>query len=157
MDSISGHSELSDLDRVELHMLYGACVADIELFTRQQWWAGAYALAIYAMLLLGAHQLGGPDGALDWHAWVLVAMTWMVCLYGLVAVKRMQNAIGVGRRRLERVRSHFGRAFQEVWAMPRPREDIHRVLYCVMAFGAVLVTWMALDRGYRLALPGVTG
>lgn len=155
MDSISGHGELSDLDRVELHMLYGACVADIELFTRQQWWAGAYALAIYAMLLVGAHQFGDPARVVDWHAWVLVAMAWTVCLYGLIAVKRMQNAIGVGRRRLERVRAHFGRAFQEVWAMPRPKEDIHRVLYCVMAFGAVLVSWMALDRVYVVVVPAV--
>lgn len=153
MDSNSGYGELAEVDRAELHMLYGACVADIELFTRQQWWAGAYALAIYAMLLLGAHQLGDPAREGAWHSWVLVGMTWAVCLYGLLAVKRMQISIVVGRRRLDRVRASFGRVFQELWAMPRPKEDIHRLLYGVLGFGAVLVTWMALDRAYNLVLP----
>lgn len=153
MDSTTGFGELSELDRGELHMLYGACVADIELFTRQQWWAGAYALAIYAMLLLAAYQFGGQAHG-GWQVWALVAMTWAVGLYGVVAVKRMQNAITLGRRRLERVRAHFGRAFQEVWAMPKPKEDIHRLLYAVMGFGAVLVSWMALDKLYN-SLPPV--
>ncbi|MFT3719892.1 hypothetical protein [Pseudorhodoferax sp.] len=152
MDSTSGFGELTELDRVELHMLYGACVADIELSTRQQWWAGAYALAIYAMLLAGVQQFDDAVRAGNWHAWGLVAMTWAVCLYGVLAIRRMQKAITIGRRRLDRVRSSFGRPFQEVWAMPRPKEDIHRVLYCVMGFGAVLVTWMALDKAYA-ALP----
>lgn len=156
MDSISGFGELSELDRVELHMLYGACVADVELFTRQQWWAGAYALALYALLLLTGHQLGGTlaDNT-AWHAWVLVGLTWAVGLYGVIAIKRMQNAIVVGRRRLDRVRSSFGRAFQEVWSMPRPREDIHHLLYGVLILGAALVTWMALDRVYGVVVPPV--
>ncbi len=153
MESSSGFGELSDLDRAELQMAYGACVADIELFTRQQWWAGAYALVIYALLLAGVHQLVEPGAEAAYRHWVLVAITWAVCLYGLVATKRMQVSIIVGRRRLDRVRAHFGRPFQEIWSIARPREDIHRMLYGVMVLGAVLVTWMALDKAFGVALP----
>lgn len=152
MDANSGYGDISDIDRSELQMAYGACVADIELFTRQQWWAGAYALVIYALLLAGVHQLVAPGEAGMRH-WVLVVITWTICLYGLLAIKRMQISIVVGRRRLDRVRSHFGRPFQEVWTLVRPREDIHRMLYGVMVLGAVLVTWMALDKAYTLAVP----
>jgi hypothetical protein len=153
MDSTSGFGELSDIDRSELQMAYGACVADIELFTRQQWWAGAYALVIYALLLAGVHQLVDPITEGGVRHWVLVVITWAICLYGLLAIKRMQISIVVGRRRLDRVRAHFGRAFQEIWSIARPREDIHRMLYGVMVLGAVLVTWMALDKAYAVALP----
>ncbi|KQP21204.1 hypothetical protein [Pseudorhodoferax sp. Leaf265] len=153
MDSTSGFGELSDIDRSELQMAYGACVADIELFTRQQWWAGAYALVIYALLLAGVHQLVDPITEGGVRHWVLVVITWTICLYGLLAIKRMQISIVVGRRRLDRVRAHFGRAFQEIWSIARPREDIHRMLYGVMVLGAVLVTWMALDKAYAVALP----
>ncbi len=152
MNSVSQWADLTSDDRQELQLLYTSCAADIALFTRQQWWAGAYALAIDALLLAGGYQFG-EAGHGGWQAWVLVLVTWMVCLYGVVAVKRMQNSIVVGRRRLERTRMHFGRAFQEVWAMPRPSEDIHRLLYYVMGFGAVLVSWLALDRAYVLTLP----
>lgn len=153
MDSNSAYGELGDIDRSELQMAYGACVADIELFTRQQWWAGAYALVIYALLLAGVHQLVDPLVETGMRSWVLVAITWAVCLYGLLAIKRMQISIVVGRRRLERVRAHFGRAFQDIWTLARPREDIHRMLYGVMILGAVLVTWMALDKAYSMVLP----
>lgn len=153
MDSTSGFGELSDLDRSELQMAYGACVADIELFTRQQWWAGAYALVIYALLLAGVHQLVDPVTEGSWRHWVLVVTTWAICLYGLLAIKRMQISIAVGRRRLDRVRAHFGRPFQEIWSIARPREDIHRMLYGVMVLGAALVTWMALDKAYGVAVP----
>lgn len=153
MDSTSGFGELSDIDRSELQMAYGACVADIELFTRQQWWAGAYALVIYALLLASVHQLVDPITEGGVRHWVLVVITWAICLYGLLAIKRMQISIVVGRRRLDRVRAHFGRAFQEIWSIARPREDIHRMLYGVMVLGAVLVTWMALDKAYAVTLP----
>jgi len=153
MDSTSGFGELSDIDRSELQMAYGACVADIELFTRQQWWAGAYALVIYALLLAGVHQLVDPVAEGGGRHWVLVVITWAICLYGLLAIKRMQVSIVVGRRRLDRVRAHFGRPFQEIWSAARPREDIHRMLYGVMVLGAVLVTWMALDKAYAMGLP----
>lgn len=153
MESSSGLGELGDIDRSELQMAYGACVADIELFTRQQWWAGAYALVIYALLLVGVHQLIDPVAESNLRSWVLVLITWAVCLYGLLAIKRMQISIVVGRRRLDRVRAHFGRAFQEIWSLARPREDIHRMLYGVMILGAVLITWMALDKGYGMVLP----
>lgn len=153
MDSSSGFSELGDIDRSELQMAYGACVADIELFTRQQWWAGAYALVIYALLLAGVNQLVEPGDAAGLRHWLLVLITWTICLYGLVAIKRMQISIVVGRRRLDRVRSHFGRPFQEVWSLARPREDIHRMLYGTMVLGAVLVTWMALDKAYSVTVP----
>ncbi|MGC3987603.1 MAG: hypothetical protein QM777_24370 [Pseudorhodoferax sp.] len=153
MDSTSGFGELSDLDRSELQMAYGACVADIELFTRQQWWAGAYALVIYALLLAGVHQLVDPVTEGSWRHWVLVVITWAICLYGLLAIKRMQISIAVGRRRLDRVRAYFGRPFQEIWSIARPREDIHRMLYGVMVLGAVLVTWMTLDKAFGVVLP----
>ncbi|WP_326533371.1 hypothetical protein [Pseudorhodoferax sp.] len=153
MDSSSAYGELGDIDRSELQMAYGACVADIELFTRQQWWAGAYALVIYALLLAGVHQLIDPVAEGSMRPWVLVLITWAVCLYGLLAIKRMQISIVVGRRRLDRVRAHFGRAFQEIWSLARPREDIHRMLYGVMILGAVLITWMALDKAYNIVLP----
>jgi hypothetical protein len=152
MDSTSGFGELSDIDRSELQMAYGACVADIELFTRQQWWAGAYALVIYAMLLAGVHQLVEPTPEGGLRHWVLVAIAWAICLYWLLAIKRMQISIVVGRRRLDRVRAHFGRPFQEIWSIARPREDIHRMLYGVMVLGAVFVTWMALDKASGAAV-----
>ncbi len=149
MDSVSQIGELVESDREELRMLYGACLADISLFTRQQWWAGAFAIAIYAMLLLGAYQLGNAMHG-NWQCWLLVVLTWTVCVSGVAAVKRMQNSVVGARRRLERVRSHFGRAFQEVWAIPKPPEDIHRLLYCVLGFCAVVVTWLTLDKAYAV-------
>lgn len=154
MEANSTFGELGDIDRSELQMAYGACVADIELFTRQQWWAGAFALVIYVMLLAGVYQLVDPAVEGSIRHWVLVAITWAICLYGILAIKRMQISIVVGRRRLDRVRAHFGRPFQEIWTLARPREDIHRMLYGIMVLGAILVTWMALDKAY-MPLVGV--
>ena len=149
MDSVSQMGELTESDRQELRMLYGVCASDIALYTRQQWSAGSFAIAIYAMLLVGAYQIGNASHG-NWESWLLVVFTWIVCVSGVAAVKRMQNSIVGGRRRLERVRWHFGRAVQEVWAIPKPPEDIHRLLYCVMGFSAFVVSWLVLDKAYAV-------
>jgi hypothetical protein len=138
---------LADSDREELRLLYQACVSDIGLFTRQQWSVTNYALAFFAALLFIAYQPPTTDLAHSgWQSWLLIVLAWAVCISGLAAVKRLQISIVGSRRRLERTRASFGRPFQEVWAIPKPPDDVHRLLYLVMLLGAVVVTVLVVAK-----------
>jgi hypothetical protein len=131
--------DLTDADRHELRLLYKVSMSDIAMYTQQQWSTTSYALGIYAALLFIAYQ-PGMDPYNAWQGWLPLLLAWAVCVSGLVAVKRLQFSIVAGRRRLERVRMFFGRAFLEAWSVPKPPEDVHRLLYLVMVLSAVVVT-----------------
>jgi uncharacterized membrane protein YbhN (UPF0104 family) len=131
--------ELSESDREELRMLYKVSASDIAMFTHQQWSTTTYALAIYAALLFISYQ-PSMDPYNTWQGWLPLVLSWAVCISGLVAVKRLQFSIVAGRRRLERVRVYFGRPFMEAWSVPKPPDDVHRLLYLVMLLSAVVVT-----------------
>lgn len=131
--------ELTPADRDELRMLYQTSISDIAMFTHQQWSTTSYALAIYAALLYISYQ-PSMDPTNSWQGWLPLVLSWAVCISGLVAVKRLQFSIVAGRRRLERVRIYFGRPFIEAWSVPKPPDDVHRLLYLVMLLSAVVVT-----------------
>lgn len=142
---------LTEADRQELRLLYQGSVADISLFTRQQWWVTNYALAIYAALLFIAYQpqdvtRAGWQQWHSWQSWLLVVLAWLVAVSGLAAVKKLQFSIVGARRRNERARMTFGRPFQEVWASPRQFDDVHRLLYLVMLLSAVVVTLLVVAK-----------
>jgi hypothetical protein len=132
-------AEVGDADRTELRLLYQVSASDIAMYTQQQWSTTSYALAIYAALLYISYQ-PSMDPYNSWQGWLPLLLAWAVCISGLVAVKRLQFSIVAGRRRLERVRMFFGRAFMEAWSVPKPPEDVHRLLYLVMVLAAVVVT-----------------
>lgn len=147
MDSLPAPLDgLADSDREELRLLYQVCVADISLFTRQQWFVSHYALAFYAALLFIAYQPANPLGHPAWQDWLLIVLAWAICVSGVAAVKRLQISIVGGRRRIERVRANFGRPFQEVWSIPKPPDDVHRLLYLVMFLGAAVVTLLMVAK-----------
>jgi hypothetical protein len=137
---------LAESDREELRLLYQACVSDIALFTKQQWSVTNYALAFFAALLFIAYQPPTGLAHADWQSWLLVVLAWIITISGLAAVKRLQISIVGGRRRLERTRASFGRPFQEVWAIPKPPDDVHRLLYLVMILGSAVVTLLVVAK-----------
>ncbi|HSV52553.1 MAG TPA: hypothetical protein VLJ57_10570 [Burkholderiaceae bacterium] len=147
MESMPAQFEgLAESDREELRLLYQVCVTDIGLFTRQQWSVTNYAMAFFAALLFIAYQPPTELTHSGWQNWLLVVLAWAVTVSGLAAVKRLQISIVGGRRRLERARSSFGRPFQEVWAIPKPPDDVHRLLYLVMLLGAAIVTLLVVAK-----------
>lgn len=134
---------LKDTDREELRLLYEVSIADIAFFKQQQCSITNYSLAIHAALLFIAYQvLKHPLVA--WQLWLLIVLTWGVCIAGLAMVERLQNSILGRRTRLERVRAHFGRPFLEAWSIPKPPDDVHWLLVFVMLFSAGVVTWLIL-------------
>lgn len=145
--TLADRERLTDADREELRLLYEVSVSEIALFTRQQWSVTTYALAIYAALLFIAYQsLAGTVTALVHQGWLLTVLAWAVGFSGIAAVKRLQISIVGARRRIERVRAHFGRPFQEVWAIPKPPDDVHRLLYLVMLLSAAVVTLLVVAK-----------
>ncbi len=136
---------LTDTDREELRLLYQSSAADIALFTRQQWWVTNYALAIDAALLYIAVQAVNPVSTLA-PAWLIILITWLVCLSALFGIKRLQISIANDVRRMERARSTFGRAFLEIVNQYRPRQDVHRLLYLVSVLASIVVTVLVAAR-----------
>ena len=138
-------SEVAVSDREELRLLYATSVREIAMYTREQWLATTYALAMYAAMLFIAYQ-PSIEGSRPWQNWLPFLLTWAICISGLIAVKRLQLSIVAGRRRLERVRQYFGRPFNDAWMVPKSPEDVHRLLYVVVILGAVLVTLLISSR-----------
>lgn len=138
-------STIDENDREELKLLYQISVSDIAFFKQQQWSATNYVIAIYAAMLLIAYQL--INGSLNtWQQWLLVVLTWSAAVGGVAVVARLQNSI-IGRRtRLERVRGHFGKAFENAWSIPKPPGDNHYLLNIIMFVGAGVVTWLVLAK-----------
>lgn len=147
MTSESRNNGLTDSDRDELQLLYEVSVADIAYFKQQQWSATNYALVIHAALIFIAYKL--LHYSLNcWQVWLLIVLTWSVSLIGLAVVQRLQCSILGRRARLERIREHFGKPFQEAWSIPKPPDDIHWLFVFVILLSAAIVTWLVLAKSW---------
>lgn len=145
MTAESNNIALDDHEREELRLLYQVSVSDIAFFKQQQWSATNYILAIYAAMLFIAYQLLEKP-LTTWQQWLLVVLTWSATVGGVAVVLRLQNSILGRRTRLERVKKHFGKAFEHAWSIPKPPDDNHWLLVAIMLVGAAVVTWLVMVR-----------
>lgn len=143
MGTESMHVDLTESDKEELHLLYNVSVTDIAFFKQQQWAVTNHALVLHAALLFVAYQLLASSLA-AWQLWLLIVLTWAVCIAGLGMVSRLQGSILGRRTRLERVRDHFGKPFNDAWAIQKPKDDVHQLLFAAMLLSAGVVTWLVL-------------
>ncbi len=145
MPTDTDKSELTDPDREELRLLYSVSVADIAFFKQQQWSVTNYGLALHAAFLFIAYQLLNRP-LVTWQLWLLIVLTWGVCIAAIGMIERLQGSV-IGRRtRLERVRVHFGQPFRLAWDIHKPKDDVHWLLVAVLVLSSTVVTWLVLIR-----------
>jgi hypothetical protein len=143
MGTESMHVDLTESDSEELRLLYNVSVADIAFFKQQQWAVTNHALVLHGAFLFIAYQvLVSP--LQTWQLWLLIVLTWAVCIAGLGMVNRLQGSILGRRTRLERVRGHFGKPFNDAWTIQKPKDDVHQLLFAVMLLSSGVVTWLVL-------------
>jgi len=143
METEAMNVDLKEPDKEELRLLYDVSVSDIVFFKQQQLSVTNYALALHAAFLFIAYQLlVAPLAA--WQLWLLVVLTWTVCLAGLEMVVRLQCSILGRRTRLEQVRAHFGKPFFEAWTIQKPKDDVYQLLISVMLLSSGVVTGLVL-------------
>lgn len=135
--------DLKESDREELHLLYDVSVADIAFFKQQQWSVTNHALVLHAAFLFIAYQLLHTPLAL-WQVWLLVVLTWAVCIAGLGMVARLQGSILGRRTRLKRLRAYFGKPFIDAWTIQKPTDDVYLLLIAVMLLSAGVISWLVL-------------
>ena len=143
METKNTNVDLNERDREELRLLYNVSASDIASFKQQQWSVTNHALALHAAFLFVAYQLLASS-LVTWQLWLLIVLTWAVCIAGLAMVERLQGSILGRRTRLERVRAHFGKPFNDAWTIQKPKDDVHQLLLAVMFLSSGVVTWLLL-------------
>ena len=134
---------LTEPDREELRLLYNVSVTDIAFFKQQQWAVTNHALVLHGALLFIAYRVLAVL-LVTWQLWLLIVLTWAVCIAGLGMVDRLQGSIHGRRTRLQRVRDHFGKPFNDAWAIQKPKDDVHQLLFAIILLSSSVVTWLLL-------------
>lgn len=129
-------------DREELKLLYEVSVADLAFFKQQQWGTTNYAVAIYVALLAIASKFLTKPVAISYR--ILLCILALAVLLGALGVLcQLQRSIEVRRDRLERVRSHFGAAFNTArGAIPKREDILLYLLKAVLVVGFLVTSWL---------------
>jgi len=125
----------------ELRVLYQACVSEIAAFKQQQWTVTNYAIAIYVAIVLVGKEFLGVSIA-NWQRIVLCALGVGACVGAWAVLHMLQSSIQVRRDRLDRVRSHFSKAFMAAWDQPKEADEVLLLLKTVLVAGLVLSAWL---------------
>jgi hypothetical protein len=129
----------TDLD--ELKLLYQVTAADLAYFKTQQWAVTYYCLLVDAALV-GVAQLLHSDFSCA-ERLVLGVLAFLAAGAALIILRKLEYAITVRHRRLERIRARFGSAFLEAWTAGEKREEYIHSLY-ILYGGIGLTTALSL-------------
>lgn len=142
MEQAQDNNQLSETDRAELHLLYTVSVSDIAGFKQQQWSVTSHALAIQAGLVAVGQLLNEHLCSLERS--VLVVLVWITAVVGGCILFRLHRSIKERRERLRRVRSHFGKPFNNAWAICKQPDQVYIFLALAMVIAALVASWLVI-------------
>lgn len=138
MEQSPNNIQLTEADRAELHLLYTASVSDIAGFKQQQWSVTSHALALQAALVAVAQLLKEPLGG--WDRWLLVVLVGITAAVGGFVLFRLHRSIEERRKRLRRVRAHFGKPFNDAWSVCKQPDQVYIFLALVLVIAALIAS-----------------
>ena len=138
---------LQQSDRDELQMLYQVTTADLAYFKSQQWSVTYYCLLVDAALV-GVAQLLKPDMN-TFERLILSVLALLAACSAAIILRKLEYAISVRHKRLEKIRAVFGTAFSGAWAAGEKRaEYVHSlyILYGGVAITTLITLWLVACR-----------
>lgn len=142
MEQTKHDNQLTETDREELQLLYTVSVSDIAGFKQQQWLVTNHALVIQASLVAVGQLLKEP---LDcWERWVLVVLVGITAAVGGSVLFRLHRSIEERRERLRRIRSQFGKPFNDAWVVCKQPDQVYIFLALAMIIAALVASWLVV-------------
>lgn len=135
-------SQLSEVDRAELQLLYRVSVSDIAGFKQRQWSVTSHALAIQAALVAVGQLLKEPLD--NWQRWILVVFVGITAVITGWVLFSLHRSIQERRERLRRVRAHFGKPFNDAWSVCKQPDQVDMFLAFALVFAALITSWLVV-------------
>jgi len=142
MEQSPNKDQLTEADHTELHLLYTISVSDIAAFKTQQWSVTSHALAIQAALVAVGQLLKEPLGG--WERWLLVVLVGFTACIGGSVLLRLHRSIEERRKRLRRVRIHFGKPFNDAWSVCKQPDQVYIFLALAQVIAALIASWLVV-------------
>lgn len=142
MEQTQHDNQLTEADRAELQLLYTVSASDIAGFKQQQWSVTNHALAIQAALVAVGQLLKEPF--CGWERWILVVLVGITAAVGGSVLFRLHRSIKERRKRLRRIRAHFGKPFNDAWSVCKQPDQVYIFLALALVIAALVASWLVV-------------